>query len=134
MHCKGYSSWMYAIWYVCAGPEGHSWLSDEEEIIIAWSSVDIVKISLPVQRLVLAELSTPILDDMFSYLWIIAKKSRQHIDTLHVQMIKGRKIVITEDPQHLVLRHMYQTVAFLSPESGVLVEASLQFTTPAQLQ
>ena len=50
-----------------------------------------------------AELLTPELDIMAPYLWMMATQSSANIHALHRQIVKGRNILITEDPQlHLV--------------------------------
>ncbi|KAL8718381.1 MAG: hypothetical protein Q9225_004473 [Loekoesia sp. 1 TL-2023] len=49
------------------------------------------------------ELLTPELDKMSPYLWMMATQSSANINALHRQIVKGRKIVITEDPRlHLI--------------------------------
>lgn len=49
------------------------------------------------------ELEVPLLDDLYDKLWLVARKSGLSIDALHVQVIKGRKIIPAEDPElHLV--------------------------------
>ncbi|KAI9695893.1 MAG: hypothetical protein M1836_006010 [Candelina mexicana] len=49
------------------------------------------------------EFLTPDLDKLAPYLWLIATQSSQHIGPLHEQVLKGRQIVITENPElHLV--------------------------------
>ncbi|KAI9717991.1 MAG: hypothetical protein M1835_004119, partial [Candelina submexicana] len=49
------------------------------------------------------EFLTPDLDKLAPYLWLIATQFSQHITPLHEQVLKGRQIVITENPElHLV--------------------------------
>ena len=49
------------------------------------------------------ELSTPGLDEMHRWLWCLAKKDGTHIDPLHRQLVKRRKIVVSEEMRlHLV--------------------------------
>lgn len=49
------------------------------------------------------ELSTPRLDALCEYLWLISRPQGSNIDTLHRQIVKGRDIVVSEDPGlHLV--------------------------------
>lgn len=49
------------------------------------------------------QLTTPLLDELYERLWLVARKSGQSIDPLHTQEVKGRRIVPTEDPRlHLV--------------------------------
>jgi len=51
------------------------------------------------------ELNTPILDELYTRLWLVARKSGKSIDPLNRQRIKGRNIVPAEDPElHLVWR------------------------------
>lgn len=53
-----------------------------------------------------AQLETRLLDELYDHLWLVARKSRHSIDTLHKQKIKGRNIVPSEDPRlHLVWQH-----------------------------
>lgn len=48
-------------------------------------------------------LETPLLDELYEKLWLVARKSGRSIDPLHTQKVKGRSIVPTEDPRlHLV--------------------------------
>jgi len=49
------------------------------------------------------DLSTPLLDQMSFWLWLVATPKSTHVAALHAQLVRGRKIVITEDPEmHLV--------------------------------
>lgn len=49
------------------------------------------------------ELATPLLDELYTQLWLVARKSGHHIDALHSQKVKGRSIIPTEDPRlHLI--------------------------------
>lgn len=60
-----------------------------------------------------AELETPILDDLSPHLWLIAAQSSERVDPLHRQKIKGRRVVVTEDPKlHLV---WYSDVIYIKP-------------------
>lgn len=59
------------------------------------------------------ELDTPIINDLHPYLPFVARKSASHIDPLHFQLIKGRRILVTEDPAlHLV---WWNDIIFLKP-------------------
>jgi hypothetical protein len=52
------------------------------------------------------QLETPLLDELYEKLWIVAKKSSRNIDPLHTQRVKGRSIIPTEDAKlHLVWYH-----------------------------
>jgi hypothetical protein len=49
------------------------------------------------------ELATPLLDELYAHLCLVAKKSGHHIDALHTEKVKGRSIIPTEDPMlHLI--------------------------------
>ncbi|KAI9149092.1 hypothetical protein HJFPF1_11139 [Paramyrothecium foliicola] len=49
------------------------------------------------------ELSTPKLDAMFPYLWLVASPSSDHVSPLTEQIVRGREIVVSENPElHLV--------------------------------
>ena len=49
------------------------------------------------------ELDTPLLNQLYPHLWLVAKKSGHHIDAIHQQRIQRRNITIAEDPAlHLI--------------------------------
>jgi hypothetical protein len=49
------------------------------------------------------ELEPEALEMLYRHLWFFAKKSGNHIDSLHEQVLKKRQVVVTEDPNlHLV--------------------------------
>ena len=49
------------------------------------------------------EFLTPDLDSLAPHLWLVATQSSSHIGALHEQVLKGREIVLTENPElHLV--------------------------------
>ena len=51
----------------------------------------------------MAELSTPLLDSLYPKLWLVARKEGSHIDPLHHQHVKGRQVIVSEDPKmHLI--------------------------------
>lgn len=51
-------------------------------------------------------LATPLLDEIYDQLWLVARKWSQKVDPLHVQRIKGRSLIPAEDPRfHLVWQH-----------------------------
>jgi hypothetical protein len=58
-----------------------------------------------VHDFLLRELETPILDEIYPRLWLVARKSGMNIDPLHRQTIKGRDIVPAEDPKLHLIRH-----------------------------
>ncbi|KAF2271227.1 uncharacterized protein EI97DRAFT_388375 [Westerdykella ornata] len=50
-----------------------------------------------------SELSTPLLDELYDNLWLVARKYGKSVDPLHRQKVKAREIVVTEDVKlHLV--------------------------------
>ncbi|KAF7502207.1 hypothetical protein GJ744_006444 [Endocarpon pusillum] len=50
-----------------------------------------------------SELSTPLLDELYSCLWLVARRCGKSIDSLHRQKVKTREIVANEDANlHLV--------------------------------
>jgi hypothetical protein len=52
-----------------------------------------------------SELSTPLLDELYSHLWLVARRSGHSIDPLNRQRVRAREIVATEDAHlHLVWR------------------------------
>ena len=52
------------------------------------------------------DLETQLLDELYDRLWLVARKSGDSIDALHVQKIRGRTIIPCEDPRlHLVWQH-----------------------------
>lgn len=49
------------------------------------------------------DLLTPSLDQICQWLWLLATPKSTHVVALHAQIVRGRRIVITEDPEmHLV--------------------------------
>ena len=65
------------------------------------------------------ETHAPVLEELYPYLWLVAKKSSKHIDALHQHRIKNRDIVIAEDPGlHLV---WYNNIVYLKPVPLVLL-------------
>jgi hypothetical protein len=49
------------------------------------------------------ELGCPELDELYSHLYLVARKAGDHIDPLHEHLLKGRTVCITENPDlHLV--------------------------------
>jgi hypothetical protein len=49
------------------------------------------------------ELSTPVLDELYPYVWLLASKAGDNITPLHRQAIKGREILPAEDVRlHLI--------------------------------
>ena len=59
------------------------------------------------------ELDTPLLNELYPHLWLVAKKSGNHIDAIHQQHIQRRNITIAEDPAlHLI---WYYDTLYLKP-------------------
>jgi hypothetical protein len=52
-----------------------------------------------VHDLLECEMMTPDLNRMAPHLWLVAKPSSDHCNPLHEQLVRGRNIVITEDPE-----------------------------------
>ena len=54
-------------------------------------------------NLLQVELGTPDLNKLSPYLWLVAKQDSSHVSSLSHQIVRGRQIVITENPElHLV--------------------------------
>lgn len=52
------------------------------------------------------EFSTPILDQISRHIWLLASPNHRHISPLHQQIVRGRQIIVCEDPEmHLVWIH-----------------------------
>lgn len=68
------------------------------------------------------ELVTPRLDAFGGRLWLVAKQDSSHISSLTHQAVRGRRIVITEDPE-LHLTWMYDVV-FIKPLPKYLLSAA----------
>jgi hypothetical protein len=69
--------------------------------------------STSVEEFLSRELGTPLLDRIYDHLWLVAKKSGRHIDSLHEHVIKQRKLTIAENPKlHLI---WYHSIVFLKP-------------------
>ncbi len=72
------------------------------------------------------EFLTPDLNRLSPYLWLVTTQSSSHILPLHHQLVKGRKIVITEDPElHAVWA--YGTIFFKPIANFVLSEPFWEF-------
>lgn len=79
-------------------PSNRSLSRDQDE-------ADIKLISYNVHTFLARELNTPLLDELYPRLWLVARRSGANIDSLHEQVIKGRQILPAEDPNlHLVWR------------------------------
>ncbi|KAJ5159507.1 uncharacterized protein N7482_006511 [Penicillium canariense] len=65
------------------------------------------------------ELLTPDLNQLAPYLWMVATQDSSHISSLTHQMVRGRSIVITENPElHLV---WYEGRVFVKPPPKYLL-------------
>ena len=59
--------------------------------------------SFKVPSFLRTELVTPDLEKLAPYLWLVAKQDSSHVSALTHQMVRGRRVIVTEDPQmHLV--------------------------------
>lgn len=65
------------------------------------------------------ELLTPDLDRLAPHLWLVGIKQSSHISTLHQQLVKGRNITITENPE-LHCTWIYDRV-FIKPVPATLL-------------
>lgn len=62
------------------------------------------------------DLPTPDLDRMSRHLWLLATPKHSHISPLHDQIVRGRQIVVSENPElHLVWIHSRVFVKPLPP-------------------
>ncbi|KAF2133615.1 hypothetical protein P153DRAFT_363778 [Dothidotthia symphoricarpi CBS 119687] len=53
-----------------------------------------------------SELGTPLLDELYNHLWLVARRQGNSIDPLNRQRVKAREIIATEDARlHLVWHH-----------------------------
>ncbi|KAK4244846.1 hypothetical protein C7999DRAFT_43575 [Corynascus novoguineensis] len=75
---------------------GESWLPGQPAVPLSSCANAI----MPYLR---KDLMTPRLDKMFPYLWLVATQSSSHISALHEQRVRGREVIIAENPElHLV--------------------------------
>lgn len=86
---------------VVSSDDGVASLSKIEKVpgwpLVAWDD------RRSVLSLLERELLTTELDRMSPYLWLMATQSSANINALNRQIVKGRRIIVTEDPQlHLV--------------------------------
>ncbi len=80
------------------------------------------------------ELDTPVLNELYPHLWLVAKKSGDHIDALHMQLIKKRQVVIAEDSAlHLI---WYFETLYLKPIPQCLFDHAFweRYLLPAKLE
>ncbi|KAI0898020.1 hypothetical protein F4806DRAFT_387088 [Annulohypoxylon nitens] len=69
------------------------------------------------------DLESKLADEIYPYLWLVARKSGAHIDPLYLQLIKNRDIVITEDPKlHLV---WYYGIIYIKPLPDYLLNYAI---------
>lgn len=61
----------------------------------------------------LSEFVTPDLNTLSPYLWLVGTQSSKHISPLHHQLVKGRRLILTENPQLHLIWHSDQI--FLKP-------------------
>ena len=71
-----------------------SYVSGQSSVSFAFSDV---------HDFLIQELRTSVLDELYSRLWWVGRKDSKNVDPLNLQMVKGRRIVPTEDSKlHLV--------------------------------
>ncbi|RYP09069.1 hypothetical protein DL765_008591 [Monosporascus sp. GIB2] len=70
-----------------------------------------------------SDLQTKILDDLYPYLWLVARKEAAHIDSLHEHLIHKRTIVPAEEPKLHLVRY-YETV-YIKPLPDYLFNRSI---------
>ncbi|KAF3763173.1 hypothetical protein M406DRAFT_232761, partial [Cryphonectria parasitica EP155] len=56
-----------------------------------------------------SDLETELLDEIYTYLYLVARKSGAHIDPLHKHLLRRRTVVVTENPKLHLVRH-YRTI------------------------
>ncbi|KEY74894.1 hypothetical protein S7711_09766 [Stachybotrys chartarum IBT 7711] len=94
-------------------------------------------------------LGTPLLDELYDKLWLVARKSGHNINPLHTHKVKGRVIIPTEDARlHLVwhrdkiyikpvpvflLNHDFWAIYLQSPAGRSTSERSQQASQPRSL-
>lgn len=72
-----------------------------------------------IRAYLLQELQTPVLNELYPHLWLIARKSSDHIDALHVQRVKCRTIIVVEDAKlHLI---WYDATIYVKPIPPLLL-------------
>lgn len=59
------------------------------------------------------DLETKLLDELYPHLFLVAKKAGDHIDQLHQHVLRGRVILINEDPEFHLVRY-YERI-YLKP-------------------
>lgn len=65
------------------------------------------------------DLETKLIDELYPYLFLVAKKAGDHINQLHQHVLMGREIVINEDPEFHLVRY-YESI-YLKPLPGYLL-------------
>jgi hypothetical protein len=75
----------------------HAWLPGYPRVLLKQDEM-----MACVQR----EMTTPMLDAMHPYLWLVASEASDHVSPLTEQIVRGREIVVTENPElHLLWAH-----------------------------
>lgn len=72
------------------------------------------------------QFGTPALNELFPLLWLVATQKHHHISALHHQLIRGREILITDEPK-LHLLWYYRTV-FIKPIPEYIVDDNFRKT------
>jgi hypothetical protein len=98
-------------------------LEDQNEKTLSLPLPDYPRISLGdfsgIQYTLERDLLAPDLEKMAPHLWLLSTQSSSNVSPLHHQAVKGRKIIITEDPRlHLVW--IYDRI-FLKPVPAYLL-------------
>lgn len=65
------------------------------------------------------DLETKLIDELYPHLFLVAKKAGDHIDQLHQHVLRGREVVINEDPEFHLVRY-YERI-YLKPLPGYLL-------------
>lgn len=82
-------------------------------IISSRSTLDSNSDEKGIRSYIQSELQAPVLDQLAPHLWFFSRKSGSHIDPLHKQLSKARKVVLIEDPGlHLV---WHENTIYLKP-------------------
>ncbi|RSL82716.1 hypothetical protein CEP52_016897 [Fusarium oligoseptatum] len=70
-----------------------------------------------------SDLETKVLDELYPYLWLVARKEAAHIDPLHEHLVHKRTIVLAEEPKLHLVRY-YETV-YVKPVPDYLLNCSI---------
>lgn len=91
----------------------------EDELVADGNAFDDVDQDLSIPDLLQEILATPLLDRIHSILWLVSKRTSDHINPLHLNIIRNRNVKITENPKlHLV---WYYDTVFIKPLPNCLL-------------